>query len=105
MSIINEASLRDQLPYAQVSLKVDNRPALVILTPSVAQVPHIFTLMTTYAMEHMADAYLAEVANPDLDIESDKCTLDYIVRGTQSNSNTESKSAEQRANQGTKSCT
>ena len=31
----------------------------------------------------VADAYLAEVVNPDLDIESDKCTVDDIVMGKQ----------------------
>ena len=43
----------------------------------------------------MAEAYMAEVVNPDMDIESDKCTVDDIVMGTQSNDNTESNSAEQ----------
>ena len=53
----------------------------------------------------MAGAYLAEVVNPDLDIKSDKCTVDDIVMGTQSHGNTESKHANQRGNQGTNSCT
>ena len=53
----------------------------------------------------MADTYLAEVVNPDLDIESDKCTVDDIVMGTQSNDHAESNSADQRASQGTEGCT
>ena len=35
-------------------------------------------------MEHMADAYPAEVADPYLDRESDRCTVDDIVMGTHS---------------------
>jgi hypothetical protein len=62
----------------QSLLKFDNRLALVILTgsPGAAQVPQLFTLITPYAMEQMADAYLAEVAGPDQDLELDKCTVD-----------------------------
>ena len=50
----------------------------------------------------MADAYLVHL---DLDCESDelKGTVNGIVIGTQSRDYTESKSAEQRANQGTDS--
>ena len=92
----------------QSSLKFDNHSALVISTssPGAAQVHQLFTLVAPSALEHiMADAYLAEVLTPDLDIESDTCTVDDIALGIQSNDNTESKSAEQRSNQGTDGCT
>ena len=35
-------------------------------------------------MENMADAYLAEVVDPDLYIESDQYTVDDIIMGTHS---------------------
>ena len=91
----------------QSSLKFDNHPALISVTISSAatQVHQLVCLIDPSAMGQMADAYLAEVVNPDLDIESDKCTVDDIVMGTQSNNNAEPKSTEQRANQATESRT
>ena len=44
--------------------------------------------------ERLADAYLAEVADPDLDFEPDKCMADDNAMGTHSNTNEKKKQQE-----------
>jgi hypothetical protein len=103
MSIINEVNIKNSYHMHQSSLKCDHQLAIFLVTrsPGAAQVPQLFTLI----IPSMAEAYLAEVVNSELDIESDRCMVDDIVTGTSPHGNTEPKSAEQRANQGTESCT
>ena len=48
---------------------------------------------------------MAEVVNPDLDIESDTCTVDDIVMGAQSNDNTRVQERRSKGHQGANSFT